>query len=57
MDNRTKRKLYYLGQSYDGAKLVDAIGYIDLRTTIRCMALALQKHIDFSKGKLFLDDL
>lgn len=37
--------------------MADAIGYVDLKLMCRCMARAVNKHIDFSKGFLFQDEL
>jgi hypothetical protein len=57
LDNKTKGKLINLGQSLDSAKLTDALGYIDLKNIIRCLAHAVQRHIDYSKGFLFIEEL
>lgn len=37
--------------------LADAIGYVDLRQICRCFARAVLKHIDFSRGYDFLEEL
>ena len=57
LDKTTKEKLLNLGQSLDSKQLADALGYIDLRLLLRSFAKAVHKHITFSKGYLFLDDL
>jgi len=35
----------------------DAIGYLDLRQILKAFAKAIMKHIDFSKGLYFTEDL
>ena len=57
LDKTTKDKLLHLGLSYDSKQLADALGFIDLRLLLRCFAKAVLKHITFSKGYLFHDDL
>lgn len=46
-----------LGQSLDSKQIPLAIGNIDMRGLLKCFARALCKHIEFSEGFLFLDDL
>ena len=46
-----------LGQSLDSKKVTSALGYLDLKQICYCLAQALTKHIEFSKGQYFLDDL
>ena len=38
-------------------KVTSALGYLDLKQICYCLAQALNKHIQFSKGEIFLDDL
>jgi hypothetical protein len=46
-----------IGQSMDSKKVTSALGYLDLKQICYCLAQALNKHIQFSRGELFLDDL
>lgn len=46
-----------MGQSLDSKKITSALGYLDLKQICYCLAQALAKHIDFSKGQYFVDDL
>lgn len=57
LDKTTKTKLLNLGQSLDSKKMHDAIGYLDLRQILKAFAKAIMKHIDFSKGLYFTEDL
>ena len=57
LDDKTKAKLNEHGQSFDSRKMTDALSYIDLKMIIRCLSQALMKHIEFSRGFLFLADL
>jgi len=57
LDKSTKEKLINLGQSLDSKQLADALGYIDLRLLLKCFSKAVMKHINYSRGYLFLEDL
>lgn len=57
IDKKTKEKLKTLGQSLDSKQINQAIGNIDMRRLCKCFAKAICKHISFSEGFLFLDDL
>ena len=57
LDKTTKLKLLNLGQSLDSKQLTDALGYIDLRLLLRCFAKAVMRHIKYSQGYLFSEDL
>jgi hypothetical protein len=57
LDKETREKLINFGHSLDSKQLADALGYIDLRYLLRLFAKAINKHIEFSKGYLFMDDL
>lgn len=57
LDERTKHKLINLGSSLDSKKMSDAIGYLDLRQLCKSFGKAIMRHIDFSKGLYFVDDL
>jgi hypothetical protein len=57
LDKDEKSKAINLGQSLDSKKITSALGYLDLKQICFCLAKALNKHIDFSKGYLYLDDL
>jgi hypothetical protein len=57
LDKTTKEKLLNLGQSLDSKKMHDAIAYIDLRQLCKGFSKAIMRHIDFSKGLYFTDDL
>lgn len=37
--------------------MTSALGYLDLKQICYCLANALMRHIDFSQGFLFLDEL
>jgi hypothetical protein len=49
--------MWNLGQSLDSKKVTSALGYLDLKQICYCLAQALNKHIQFSKGQHFLCDL
>ena len=57
LDNKEKERAWNLGQSLDSKKVTSALGYLDLKQICYCLAQALSKHIEFSKGHFFLDDL
>lgn len=46
-----------MGQSLDSKKVTSALGYLDLKQICFCLARALGRHIEFSQGCFFLDDL
>jgi hypothetical protein len=52
-----KNGAWNLGQSLDSKKVTSALGYLDLKQICFCLARALNRHIEFSRGYLFLDDL
>lgn len=57
LEKDEKEKAINLGQSLDSKKVTSALGYLDLKQICFCLAKALNKHLDFSKGQMFLDDL
>lgn len=57
LSKSTKEKLKMLGQSLDSKHIHQAIGSIDMRRLCKCFAKAISKHIEFSEGFLFLEDL
>jgi len=57
IDKKTKDKLKQLGQSLDSKQISQAIGNIDMRRLWKCFSKAICKHIEFSEGFLFLEDL
>lgn len=57
LDQTTREKLINLGQSLDSKQFTDALGFIDLRLLLKCFAKAISKHVDFSRGYLFLEDM
>jgi len=57
LDKTTKSKLINLGQSLDSKKMHDAIAYIDLRQLCKGFSKAIMRHVDFSKGLYFQEDL
>lgn len=57
LDKNEKETAWNLGQSLDSKKLNSALGYLDLKQICFCLAQGLNKHIQFSKGHLFLNDL
>ena len=52
-----KEAAWNLGQSLDSKKVTSALGYLDLKQICYCLAQALSRHIEFSRGQFFLDDL
>jgi hypothetical protein len=52
-----KEAAFNLGQSLDSKKVTSALGYLDLKQICYCLAQALSRHIEFSRGQFFLDDL
>jgi len=52
-----KDAMWNLGQSLDSKKVTSTLGYLDLKQICYCLAQAMNKHIEFSKGLFFLDDL
>ena len=57
LDQTTRDKLINLGQSLDSKQFTDALGFIDLRLMLKWFAKAISKHVDFSRGYLFLEDM
>ena len=45
-----KEAAFNLGQSLDSKKVTSALGYLDLKQICYCLAQALSKHIEFSRG-------
>jgi len=45
-----KEAAWNLGQSLDSKKVTSALGYLDLKQICYCLAQALNKHIEFSRG-------
>ena len=45
------------GFSLDSKKVDETIGIIDIENICKCLAYAILKHIDFSKGEVLIDDL
>ena len=46
-----------MGHSLDAKQVTSALGYLDLKQICYCLARALMRHIEFSRGHFFLDDL
>ena len=46
-----------LGQSLNSRQISDAIGFVDMRSLLKAFAKAIARHIDFSKGLYFTEDL
>jgi len=57
LSKEEKNIAWNLGQSMDSKKVTSALGYLDLKQICYCLAKALNKHIEFSQGFFFLDDL
>lgn len=57
MSNDERKLAWNFGQSLDSKKITSALGYLDLKQICYCLAQALNKHIEFSRGYFFLDDL
>ena len=57
LEKGEKEAVWNLGQSLDSKKVTSALGYLDLKQICYCLAQALNKHIKFSRGQYFLDDL
>ena len=57
LDIKEKNSAWNAGQSCDSKKVTSALGYLDLKQICYCLAQALNKHIEFSKGYYFLDEL
>ena len=45
------------GYSLDSKKVDETIGIIDIENICKCLAHAILKHIEFSKGEVLIDDL
>ena len=52
-----KEYAWNLGSSLDSKKVKETIESVDLENTCKCFAIALLKHVEFSKGELLVDDL
>ena len=52
-----KEEAINAGQSLDSRKVDEAITIIDIENICRCLAHAILKHIEFSKGEVLIDDL
>lgn len=50
LDAGEKEAMWNLGQSMDSKKVTSALGYLDLKQICYCLAQALAKHIQFSRG-------
>lgn len=50
LDQKEKAQALNLGQSLDSKKVSSALGYLDLKQICFCLAKAINKHIEFSKG-------
>lgn len=52
-----KQSAVEAGHSLDSKKINDAICIIDVESICKCLAHAVLKHIEFSQGKVLVDDL
>ena len=57
IEKEDRDKAWNLGHSLDSKKVTSALGYLDLKQICYCLAQALNKHIQFSQGHFFLNDL
>lgn len=57
LDKKERDTAFNAGQSLDSKKVTSALGYLDLKQICYCLAHALNKHIQFSRGHYFLGDL
>ena len=57
IDKEERDRLWNCGQSLNSKQVTSALGYLDLKQICYCLANALMKHIEFSQGFYFLDDL
>lgn len=57
IDKDERDRLWNCGQSLDSKQVTSALGYLDLKQICYCLANALMKHIEFSQGFYFIDDL
>eukprot|EP00347_Sterkiella_histriomuscorum_P022347 403330799 len=57
IDRDERDRLWNCGQSLNSKQVTSALGYLDLKQICYCLANALMRHIDFSQGFYFLDDL
>lgn len=57
IDKQERDHLWNIGQSLDSKQVTSALGYLDLKQICYCLANALMKHIEFSQGFYFFDDL
>jgi hypothetical protein len=57
MSKNEKEAAINAAHSLDSKKVTDAIGVIDIDCICKCLAHAIMKHIEFSHGKILIDDL
>lgn len=57
LDKNEKAEAMNLGHSLDAKKVTSALGYLDLKQICFCLANALMRHIEFSRGNYFIQDL
>lgn len=57
LDKHEKDVAMNLGHSLDAKKVTSALGYLDLKQICFCLANTLMRHIEFSRGKFFIQDL
>jgi hypothetical protein len=57
LERHEKREVMDLGHSLDAKKVTSALGYLDLKQICFCLANALMRHVEFSRGNSFIQDL
>ena len=57
LDHGERDHAWNCGQSLDSKKVTSALGYLDVKQICYCLAQALAKHIQFSQGFFFLNEL
>ena len=57
LEKHEKAEALNLGHSLDAKKVTSALGYLDLKQICFCLANALMRHIEFSRGNFFIEDL
>ena len=57
IDKEERDRLWNCGQSLNSKQVTSALGYLDLKQICYCLANALMKHIEFSRGFFFLEEL
>jgi hypothetical protein len=57
IDRAERDKMWNTGYSLNAKKVTETLGFVDMKQICYCLAHAIMRHIEFSRGFYFLVDL